>query len=191
MTLNILGGVLKGLKLLTPPNDFIRPTSVMIKRKIFDAKQDLSDTAFIDLCAGSGAVGLEAWSRGAKSVYLNESNAKVYSVLKMNVDTIKKSHQGGMNERPIILEKNDCLKVFNKLLDSSLAPSIFYLDPPYENHDTYWTILEQFFKVTSYHELWIESDRQKGITLEQIESRYKIKKVYEHSTHFLAVMKWS
>ena len=66
MSVKILGGFARGLNLLVPKGDLIRPTSIMLKRRVFDFFQRMDDKIFIDLCAGSGAVGLEAWSRGAQ-----------------------------------------------------------------------------------------------------------------------------
>ena len=75
MPLRILGGKAKGQLLKSPPeNSITRPTSVMLKRKFFDAFQDLGEAHFYDLCAGSGSVGIEAWSRGVKQVELVEKH---------------------------------------------------------------------------------------------------------------------
>ena len=73
MTVKILGGVARGFPLALPRSDLTRPTSVLIKRKLFDWRQDLSGHTFIDLCAGSGAMGFEALSRSADKVVLVDS----------------------------------------------------------------------------------------------------------------------
>ena len=77
MSLKILGGKAKGFTISVPPADTIRPMQVMLKRRVFDSYQNLEGVTFVDLCAGSGAVGLEAWSRGADEIYYSE---KVYQV---------------------------------------------------------------------------------------------------------------
>jgi 16S rRNA (guanine966-N2)-methyltransferase len=59
MALKILQGEAKGLSLVAPSSG-TRPTSVLLRRKVFDAHQDMSDSIFIDCCAGTGAMGLEA-----------------------------------------------------------------------------------------------------------------------------------
>ena len=72
--MQIIGGLAKGHGLCVPRG--IRPTSTLLKRKLFDSHQTWEAVNFIDLCAGSGSVGLEAWSRGAKSVCLVEQGAQ-------------------------------------------------------------------------------------------------------------------
>ena len=88
MSLKILGGFARGQILAVPKGDLIRPTSVMLKRRIYDFYQDLSGVTFIDLCAGSGAMGFEAWSRGARRIYLNEVNRHVLMTLEENRENL-------------------------------------------------------------------------------------------------------
>ena len=65
MSIKILAGELKGMGIAVPSSDQLRPTSIMLRKKIFDASQGLDIRWFVDLLAGSGSVGLEAVSRGA------------------------------------------------------------------------------------------------------------------------------
>ena len=88
MTLRILGGYLKGLKLDVNEKTTC-PTGVMLKRRIFDARQYLEGVHFIDLCAGSGSVGIEALSRGATKVSLVESDYNAINCIEEVVDKIK------------------------------------------------------------------------------------------------------
>ena len=84
MSVKILGGVARGFPLALPRSDLTRPTSVMIKRKLFDWRQDLGGYTFIDLCAGSGAMGYEALSRGADKVVLVDSDKYAFMTMKKN-----------------------------------------------------------------------------------------------------------
>src|SRR3990172_5277353 len=90
MSIKILGGIAKGTILFLPNEKLARPTLVLLKRKIFDAAQNFEGSIFIDACAGSGAIGLEAWSRGADRVYLIESDKKVFDCLLKNTEKIEK-----------------------------------------------------------------------------------------------------
>ena len=62
MGLKILGGIAKGNTINIPKNGSFRPTSIRLKRRLFDFRQNWEGYTFIDLCAGSGAVGIESWS---------------------------------------------------------------------------------------------------------------------------------
>ena len=107
MALTILGGLAKGQTLKVPPGDMIRPMSVLLKRKIFDSRQNLEGYRFVDLCAGSGAVGLESWSRGADEVYFTEINKKVAKLTQENLKKIQASYR---EENPTFhFQNRDCL----------------------------------------------------------------------------------
>jgi 16S rRNA (guanine(966)-N(2))-methyltransferase RsmD len=84
----IVAGVLGGRRLTVPPGQGTRPTSDRVREALFSAldnQLDLDGARFADLYAGSGAVGLEACSRGAAHVLLAESDAKAARVIRGNV----------------------------------------------------------------------------------------------------------
>ncbi len=87
--LRITGGSLCGRHLRVPPGEGVRPTQDRVREALFSALQPLPlDVAFLDLFAGSGAVGLEAWSRGASRVCWVEQDRRVFTTLKDNVGTL-------------------------------------------------------------------------------------------------------
>lgn len=198
MSVKIFNGSLKSLNIMVPADLKCRPTSIMLRRKIFDANQDLSNSLFIDLCAGSGAMGLEAASRGANKIIFVEKDKKFFKVLQNNIDNAIKLSQKMFSQSNFNL-RNDCaINFVQKDLVKTLEASIFervilFFDPPYENHDMYETVLKSK-ELTSCQKmdnfsLWIESDKDKGLSLEEIRqlvSRDLIK-AYEHSSHFIAV----
>ena len=99
MSIKILGGFARGQILSVPKGDIIRPTSVLLKRRIFDFYQDMDEVVFVDLCAGSGAMGFEAWSRGAALVFLNETNRHVSKILQENRENLLlKNHHKKIGE---------------------------------------------------------------------------------------------
>ena len=84
--MRITGGEFGGRNLLVPKSDAIRPTQDRVREALFSILQtEIPDCDFLDLFAGSGAVGLEALSRGAKSATFVEQNRRHVSVLKRNV----------------------------------------------------------------------------------------------------------
>jgi len=191
MAVKILGGVARGFPLVTPKSDTTRPTSVLIKRKLFDWRQDLSGFTFVDLFAGSGAMGFEALSRGANKVYLNEMLRPAFFVLKDNKSRLEKAFEIGQDavkisnaEAKIWLQK----ELPFELPDSSRV--IIYFDPPYENHQLYHEGLALLKKMQFAGELWLESDRLKGPSMDSLSGAFHsvIKKV-EQGDHFVLVGK--
>lgn len=87
--LRITGGGLGGRRLRVPPGDGVRPTQDRVREALFSSLQPIiQGTAFLDLFAGSGAVGLEAWSRGAERVCWVEQDRRVFATLKGNVEAL-------------------------------------------------------------------------------------------------------
>lgn len=87
----IIAGVHRGRRLAVPPGLGTRPTSDRVREALFSTLStllDLDGARFLDLFAGSGAVGLEAHSRGAADVLLVESDAKASRTARENIGTI-------------------------------------------------------------------------------------------------------
>ena len=82
--LSILAGTYKGTRLKTPEAANTRPTSARVRKSLFDILGDLSGSSVLDLFAGTGALGLEAASRGAVSVTFVESERKAVESIKKN-----------------------------------------------------------------------------------------------------------
>ena len=180
MAITILGGQAKGLSLRVPPKDSMRPMAVRLKRKLFDAHQDLSEHHFVDLCAGTGAVGLEAWSRGARSVLFYEKNQKIFHNLLKNLDHFQSHYD--CEKRSLRAIRENCLKYF--LNSSERADHILFFAPPYPYHQLYHQVFEGITRTPFRGQLWVESDRQKGLPLEDIQSYFTPQKVYKQGTTF-------
>ncbi|MFU8871140.1 16S rRNA (guanine(966)-N(2))-methyltransferase RsmD [Micromonospora sp. SL4-19] len=88
----IVAGTLGGRRISAPPGAGTRPTSDRVREALFSAVQaelDLDGARFADLYAGSGAVGLEALSRGAGHVLLVESDARAARVIRENIAALR------------------------------------------------------------------------------------------------------
>lgn len=88
----IVAGALGGRRIAAPPGAGTRPTSDRVREALFSAVQsevDLDGARFADLYAGSGAVGLEAMSRGAAHVLLVESDPRAARVIRENVAALR------------------------------------------------------------------------------------------------------
>lgn len=120
--LRIIGGEWRRRILPFPDAEGLRPTPDRVRETLFNwLGQDLSGLSCLDLFAGSGALGLEAASRGAGKVVLVEQNPRVADALKSNIRLLQA-------EGRVELVRQDALKF------ASLAPAVFdvvFLDPPY------------------------------------------------------------
>jgi 16S rRNA (guanine(966)-N(2))-methyltransferase RsmD len=112
-----------------------RPTSDRLRETLFNLltagnPAALTDTVWLDLFAGTGAVGIEALSRGALAVYFVESSRRAAEVIRRNLDSLAISEGFEVLER----ESNQALR----LLDSqAVACDFCFLDPPYRLTEAY------------------------------------------------------
>lgn len=174
-----------------PRADTTRPTSVMIKRKLFDWRQHMDDYLFVDLCAGSGSMGLEALSRGAQKVFLNDSVKGAFLTLKDNKANIEKAFK--FEPEMVKVTNLDAKNWILKELPYELPDTenvILFFDPPYENHTLYSEILRLLKEANFKGEVWVESDRLMGPKIDVLSGAFHsvIKKI-EQGDHFVVVGK--
>ena len=133
MTMRITGGTLCGRRIVTPRNGLIRPTQDRIREALFSMLGARNNgSRFLDLFAGSGAVGLEAWSRGADSVWWVEMSRRVCSVLRENVSSLCTADPPSgkaFSQKARVLNTNAV--GFMKKRPSDASFDIIYADPPY------------------------------------------------------------
>jgi len=94
--MRITGGVLSG-RTLSVPHHGVRPTQDKVRAAVYNSLAALVPGArVLDLFAGSGALGVEAWSRGAAFVCWVESDSRTHALLKQNVETLCRGEGGGV-----------------------------------------------------------------------------------------------
>ena len=124
--LRIISGELKGKKLKVPKNKSIRPTSDRVKEAVFNILgPKVSDGIFLDLFAGSGSIGIEALSRGAKEAVFVDNNNHSLKILKDNLN------ETNFHNRSRIIY-GDCLDIVKILEHNGKLFDIIYMDPPYD-----------------------------------------------------------
>lgn len=188
MSVKILGGVARGFPLALPRTELTRPTSVMIKRKLFDWRQDLGGFTFIDLCAGSGAIGYEALSRGADKVVMVDSDKYAFMTMKKNRDDLVRAFK--FDEKLIQLSQSDVMKFIEREISYFGEDTILFFDPPYEEHSLYAVALKLLQDKGYKGEVWVEADRLKGPEREKLtQAFHSIIKVVEQGDHFVVVGK--
>lgn len=122
----IIAGRAGGRTLRTPPGAGTRPTSDRVREALFsalDARGVVAGAAVLDLYAGSGALGLEAVSRGARSVDLVESDRRAASVISANAEGL------GL---PDVRLRVRAMTVTHHLAGSDTAYDLVFVDPPYD-----------------------------------------------------------
>lgn len=119
--MRVISGKYRG-KVLTPPKDYlVRPTTDRVKEMIFDVLQfRIPNCSFMDLFSGSGSMGIEAISRGAKSVILNDLSKDSIDLIKYNMKNIKED-----SAKITQNDYRDALRFYKGKLD------ILFIDAPY------------------------------------------------------------
>jgi len=117
----------------------IRPTQEKVRQALFSALgEKIEGCRFLDLFAGTGAVGLEAWSRGASSVCWVEIDARVFSVLRRNVLHLCVSqgdangNEAGASSIKTRTVRADAVKFLSKTGRESALYDVIFADPPYD-----------------------------------------------------------
>lgn len=89
MSLKILGGTFRSRNLLAPKGDTTRPSLAILRKSLFDSLQgSLAEARVLDLCAGSGAIGFEALSRGAAHATFVERERSALDCIRKNIDIL-------------------------------------------------------------------------------------------------------
>ena len=125
--MEILGGLARGMSLKVPAGREVRPTSVRSRRALFDMLGDLTGKHFCDLFAGSGAVGVEAASRGAAHVLLVEKAPAALAAIRDNV----KHAQNSCPETLFQIMPGSLPDCLRKVAAGAPVPDFIFADPPY------------------------------------------------------------
>jgi 16S rRNA (guanine966-N2)-methyltransferase len=133
--MRVIAGKFRSRKLNAPPGTDTRPTSDRLRETLFNVVGPrVVDSVWLDLYAGTGAVGIEAISRGARQVYFVESEKKAARVIRDNLKSL--DIEDGFE----LLEREAAQAI--RLLDSQVVQCDFcFIDPPYESHGAYEQIL--------------------------------------------------
>lgn len=132
--IRIIGGQYRGKKVTFPDVESLRPTPDRVRETLFNwLMHDIHDAVCLDAFAGSGALGLEAYSRGAKTVFFIEKNIKVYQHLQKTLEQFNNplSKPGRSNEKALHLILADAHDFF---LSASTVFDIVFLDPPFSEN---------------------------------------------------------
>ncbi len=123
--MRVIAGSARSIKLSSPKTDDIRPTTDRIKETLFNIiQQDLFGSMFLDLFAGSGAIGIEALSRGAEKAYFIDNSREAIRIIKENVKKTK-------FENISAIFNTDYKAALKKLGALKIKFNFIFVDPPY------------------------------------------------------------
>src|SRR6185436_4608861 len=132
--MRVIAGEYKGRKLKRPPSLQVRPTSDRLRETLFNViAPKIVGVRFLDLCAGSGAVGIEALSRGARHVTFVDQSRRMFALIEANLDLCRIAKE---ERRVVQAEAADFLRQTLRQAGgtSSLGKSepwdIVFFDPP-------------------------------------------------------------
>ena len=172
--MQIIRGKYKGKKLKGFNIDGTRPTMSRIKESLFGIIQNkIPNSICLDLFAGSGSLGLEALSMGAKECYFVDNNSIVIKILQQNTNNISNT----------FILKQDYRQALKKLKSKKF--DIIFLDSPYKNN-----LINPSLKLIKEYNI-LNKD---GIIIceyekEQIETDYKIIKEKKYNDKYIKILK--
>ena len=149
--MRVISGSAKGRKLVVPSGDHVRPTKDRVKEAIFNSLHSyglVENRSFLDLFSGTGSLGIEALSRGAKSAVFIDHHAEAIDCIILNVE---KLNYGSTSK----ILKTDALS----FLEREDYFDVALLDPPYK-YEHWGTLIQR----VNAHSIVIESSEQ--VTLE-------------------------
>lgn len=122
--MRIISGKYKGKNLIGFNIDGTRPTMDRVKESLFGIIQNnIKNSIVLDLFAGSGSLGIESLSNGAKTCYFVDNNIELINIIKKNTSSMKES---------INILKSDYKSALEMFKNSNIRFDIIFLDPPYK-----------------------------------------------------------
>src|SRR5215471_11531359 len=125
--MRVIGGIYGGRRLRTPAGLAVRPTSDRLRETLFNVlTPDIEGASFLDICAGSGAAGIEALSRGAAASTFVEVSRRACSAIEANLAML------GIDSEAQIVNR-DAVKAIKWLASQDQRFGIVFFDPPYSS----------------------------------------------------------
>lgn len=136
-TICIHSGTLKGLRLQLPPKTFTRPTKSILRESFFNTiAHQVVGCVFIEGFGGSGSMGIEALSRGAKEIVFYEINPQIAQILELNLNKALARLDSIHNEN--LTQKTQSAHIIQQsffysfeMLQNTQSRTLLYLDPPF------------------------------------------------------------
>jgi len=170
--MRIISGIAGGRKLREPVGDSIRPTSDYVKESVFNIIQfDIEGRRVLDLFAGTGQIGIEALSRGAKSAVFIDSSSQAINLIKANLEHCKFLDISSVRAMDAL-----------RYLGNDEKFDLIYIDPPYNTELAESALLKivEFDKMNINGIILTESSRDK--VLPDLPPPYELVKAYMYGS---------
>ena len=142
--MRVIAGKARRTPLKTPKNLRTRPTSDRIKETLFNMLQpDIPGSIFLDLFSGSGGIGIEALSRGAKGCVFVDNDRDAINCLRDNLEKTKMTKESQIINRDVMTAL--------RLLDGKMVFDCIFMDPPYDQ-DIEQGVLDYLIKSKLIHD---------------------------------------
>jgi 16S rRNA (guanine(966)-N(2))-methyltransferase RsmD len=135
--MRVIAGQFRSRNIRSLPGQETRPTYDRLRETLFNVLASagvIEDGVFVDLFAGTGSIGIEALSRGARMVYFAESEKKAARIIRENLASLGISEGFEVHER-------DAVQTVRLLDSTAVSCDVCFLDPPYQMHGAYEQVL--------------------------------------------------
>jgi|SRR5271167_4609231 len=160
--MRVIAGRLGGRRLKTPTGRVTRPTSDRVREAVFAMLGELEGASVLDLFAGTGALGIEALSRGAARAVFVERDANAARVLKQNLAAL------GIGPTEAEVRRADALRAIRSAWARQETYDLVFIDPPYgQAHEwgpRLWAVLPSLLRPAA--RIVVESDRRAPLELQ-------------------------
>ncbi|STP12996.1 DNA methylase [Helicobacter mustelae] len=170
-TIKVIGGMFKGHSLLMPHSHTTRSSKSILKESLFNTLQnDILSFSFVEIFAGTGSIGIEALSRGAKSVIFFEKDPEAFAILRKNIEQIQQKAQKMKKEISVECNLGDSFFLLPQFLKQNTSnPLILFFDPPFPIRENCAEIYEKCFDILKN----IDQSGEKLVIFEHL-STYKM-----------------
>ena len=178
--MRVIAGIARRRNLVCPSGDGTRPTTDRIKETLFNILQsDLYDIRFLDLFSGSGGIGIEALSRGAKEAVFVENGKEAVSCIKQNLKAT-----GFLDQSQVMAM--DVMQALRRLETLNRPFDIIFMDPPYNKNFEFHVLdeLRQMDYVDDHTVIIVEASKETSFDyLDQFGYEMIKRKEYKTNMH--------
>ena len=172
--IKIIAGKHRGKKLYMADKETTRSSKNILKESVFNTLQfEVVDSIFVEVFAGTGSIGLEALSRGAKYAYFLEKDPHSFKVLNHNIKECKEEE----NSETILGDSFDTIWDVVEKLQRNRQKAYFYFDPPFAirkgNEEIYDKVIDTIARLPKINVEKIIIEYQTGIEFPENIGKYK------------------